>query len=194
MMQRLATLLSVSVLVLLVANPAEANRRALFKSPRAFMGAGCEAGSVVVAGDNSESVSVLFGKYDAGRSSRSGTLRTHCEFSLPISVPPGQRLSVLTAEWQGYVKGRGGFSRRYSAVGSRQRPWRVDRYQSREGMNYLQRDDMYPREVNADCKGGEFNLRINSEIIAAGNDSYIAVDTVDLHNQVVFRLNWVPCQ
>ena len=194
MKTRLATILSVSMLILLVANPAQANRRALFKSPRAFAGAGCEPGTVVVAGDNTESVSVLFGKYDAGRSSRSGTLRTHCEFYLPISVPPGQRLSVLTAEWQGYVKGRGGLSRRYSAVGPRQRPWRVDRYQSREGMNYLQRDDMYPREVNAGCTGGELNLRINSEIIAAGNDSYIAVDTVDLNNQVVFRLNWVPCQ
>jgi hypothetical protein len=194
MKSRIATVLSVSLVILLATQTAEADRRAMFKRIGAFSGAGCEQGSVVVAGENTETISVLFGKYDAGRNSRSGALHTQCEFSLPISVPPGQRLSGLTAEWQGYVKGRGGLSRLYSAVGPRQRPWRVSRYNSAGGTNYLERDDMYPREINRDCSGGELNVRIRSDIIANGPDSYIAVDTLDLQNQVVFRLNWVPCQ
>lgn len=148
----------------------------------------------MTAGENTETLSVLFGKYDAGRNSRSGALHTNCEFSLPITVPPGQRLSVLTAEWQGYVKGKGGLSRLYSKVGVRQHPLRVSRYSAADGRNYVERDDMRPRDMNADCNGGEINIRVRSDIIANGPDSYIAVDTVDLQNQVVFRLNWIPCR
>lgn len=182
-----------SLTLMLAVSSANVDRRAVFKRLNAFVGAGCEQATVAVAGENSETVSVLFSNYDAGFQSRSGALHTSCEFSLPVSVPPGQRLSLLTAEWQGYVKGRGGFSRLYSVIGPRQRPWRVNRYNSTEGLNYLERDDMYPREVNPNCNGGEINIRIKSDIVAAGRDSYIAVDTVDLQKKVVFRLNVTPC-
>jgi hypothetical protein len=191
---RFATVLSVGMLLLIALQPVEANRKAMFKRISALSGAGCEQGSVAVAGENTETLSVLFSQYDAGRESRSGTLHTKCEFSLPISVPPGQRLSVLTAEWQGYVKGRGALSRVYSLTGPRQRPRRVSRYREPEGKNYLERDDMYPREINRNCHGGEINIRVKSNIIAANARSYIAVDTVDLQNQVVFRLHWTPCR
>lgn len=186
-------MLLTSVALLLAMQSADANRRAMFKRLNAFVGAGCEHAAVAVTGENSETVSVLFSNYDAGFQSRSGALHSSCEFSLPVSIPPGQRLSLLTAEWQGYAKGRGGFSRLYSVVGPRQRPWRVNRYNSAEGLNYLERDDMYPREVNPNCNGGEINIRIKSDIIATGRNSYIAVDTVDLQNKVVFRLNVTPC-
>ena len=191
---QVSTYVLLSLALFTVMQSVNANPRAMFKRIGAFSGAGCEQNTVTVAGENSNTVSVLFSKYDAGRNSRSGALHTSCEFSLPISVPAGQRLSVLTAEWQGYVKGRGGLSRLYSAVGPRQRPWRISRYNAAEGKNYLEQDDMYPRDLNTNCSGGEYTLRIKSDLLAASLDSYIAVDTVDLKNQVVFRLNWVPCQ
>jgi hypothetical protein len=59
-----ATVLSIGLVILLATQTADANRRAMFKRVGAFSGAGCEQGSVVVAGENTETMSVLFGKYD----------------------------------------------------------------------------------------------------------------------------------
>lgn len=184
----------VFLLMILLANQVFArDQHARFKKPSMVDGAGCEAGSVTTVGEGTETLSLLFGRYDAGKNSLSGRMRTHCSFSVPVEVPEGYRLSSLSADWMGFIQGKGKLRRHYSILRSGNRPWKVNHYNSPQGLNYLEHDDMEAKRFGDHCQGGQYNIQVNSEIMTAGQDSYIAVDTLDLQNRVTFRLGWSAC-
>jgi len=124
-MKLLTTMTAAAVLALTMVSAVQARPAVYFKNPVNWAGTGCNAGSISVSGANTATLSVLFDKYDAGRDALSGLRRSACSFSVPIKVPRGFQISHLTADWEGYVEGRGQLSRKYFLAG---RPYTEKKY------------------------------------------------------------------
>lgn len=184
-----------ALLALAASQSAYAADPVFFKAPVSFIGTGCDAGSVIVSGENTSSLSVLFGRYDAGKNAVSGLQRSSCNFVVPVHVPRGWQLSLLTADWQGYIQGQGKFVRSYgTSQNPNAIPTQIKSLNSPSGANWQANDGLLHSTVVTGCNGGDFNLRINSSVLANNSNSYAAVDTVDMNNRVVFHLAWRPCR
>ena len=193
-MKILTTIIATAVLGLGLASSVQARPAVYFKNPINFAGTGCKAGSVSVSGANSATLSVLFDAYDAGKDSLSGLRRSACSFSVPIKVPRGLQISHLTADWEGYVEGRGQLSRKYFLAGRPYNSWKRNTYRKPRGGNFTKRDNIYHASFATGCNGGTYNLRINSQIRAMGRNSYAAVDSADLKNRIKLLLRFRPCR
>lgn len=159
-----------------------------------WAGTGCKADSVSVSGENTSSLSILFDSYDAGKDAASGLNRSACSFSLQINVPLGSKVSQLTADWEVFVEGEGELKRKYFLAGQPETSWKNNTYDSPNGDNFTVRDEIDHDSLSTGCKGGQFNLRIDSQVKISKDDSYVAIDSTDLHNKVKFLLRFEPCQ
>ena len=87
-----------------------------FKAPVEINGTGCGPSDLTVIGENSATMTIMFSKSDA-RPSASGLGRFSCNFAIPVHVPSGYRVSLLTATWMGFAEGQTEFTRRYFFAG-----------------------------------------------------------------------------
>jgi hypothetical protein len=189
----LRSVIGAALLSLSMINTAHASS-VYFKNPIQFAGTGCPAGSIAIVGANTPTLSILFDQYDAGKDSTSGKSRTACSFAVPIKVPRGFQISHLTADWQGYVSGKGELKRKYFLAGEPYTGWKTNTHNSPSGGNFLDRDNILHASLATGCDGGQYNLRINSQIRALGGNSYAAVDSADLNNKILFMLKFKKCQ
>jgi hypothetical protein len=95
----------------------------------------------------------------------------------------------MTADWRGFAEGNVELHREYFFAGT-QGPRRTT---SPRG-DYRERDSLMHATVWGGCDGGVVPLRINSSVRAKSRPSYIAVDTIDLNNQIVFHLKSRRCR
>ncbi len=162
-----------------------------FKAPVKFRGTGCPGpNTVTVTGENTDTMTVLFDQFDAAKpkdNAASGMMRTSCSFVVPVHVPPGLQVSNLTADWRGYAEGRTTLRREYFFAGQR-----GPRKTTNPKGDFVERDNLQ-HATWAAC-GADVPMRINSSVRAMSRNSYIAVDTVDLKNKIVFRLKWRKCR
>ena len=169
----------------------QAGAQVTFNAPMQFAGTGCKPGEYSFSGDGTDTLTVLFSAYDAANpqdNAASGMRRTACSFVVPVKVPPGFQVSTMTSDWRGYAEGQTQLFREYFFAGQRGPQART----SPKG-NYTERDNLMNATWSG-CKGGTVPLRINSSVRAITKPSYIAVDTVDLHNKVVFHLESRRCR
>ena len=199
-MKLLTTITAAAILGLSMASSVQAAPAVYFKNPVSWAGTGCTAGSsgginnaVTVQGANSQTLSILFARFDAGSNSVSGLMRSACSFVIPIKIPRGFQISRLTADWEGFVEGRGQLKRKFFLAGSPYTGWRTNNFNMPNGNNFTKRDNLYHASFSSQCNGGTFNLRINSQIRALTPSSYAAVDSADLKNRILFRLQYLPC-
>ncbi|MCI5210074.1 MAG: DUF4360 domain-containing protein [Candidatus Electrothrix sp. ATG2] len=164
-----------------------------FKAPIKFRGTGCPGpNSVSVSGENTDTLTVLFDQFDAAKpkdNAASGMMRTSCSFVVPVHVPSGLQVSTMTADWRGYAEGRTKLHREYFFAG--QRGAKAD---SRPKGDYTLRDNLMHGTVVWGKCGTDVPMRVNASVRAESNPSYIAVDTVDLKNKIVFHLKWRECR
>ncbi|MCI5226238.1 MAG: DUF4360 domain-containing protein [Candidatus Electrothrix sp. AX2] len=162
------------------------------KSPIQFRGTGCPGpNSVTVSGANTDTMTVMFDQYDAAKpknNAASKMMRTSCSFVVPVKVPQGFQVSFLTADWRGYAEGKTKLHREYFIAG--QRGTNVDDFPKGD---YTLRDNLDGTWATS-CRGGVFPMRLNSSVRAISRNSYIAVDTVDLKNKIVFQVKWRRCR
>lgn len=165
----------------------EAAAQVYFQTPIQFAGTGCPPDSYRVSGDGTATLSILFSGYDAANppeKAASKLQRTACSFAVPVHVPSGYQLSVVTADWRGYAAGITQLFREYFFAGKA-----GSRKSSQPISDYVERDD----ELRYGSCGEDVLLRINSSVRADGADSYISVDSVDMQNGVLFHLQWEKC-
>ena len=193
-MKILTTIIATAVLGLGMVSSVQARPAVYFKNPVGWAGTGCKAGSVSVIGANTNTLSILFDAYDAGKDSESGKKRVACSFAVPIKVPRGFQVSHLTTDWEGYIEGKGQLSRKYFLAGRPYTSWKRNTYRKPGGGNFTKRDNIYHASFATGCNGGTYNLRINSQIRALGRSSYAAVDSADLKNKVKFLLRFRRCR
>ncbi len=194
-MKILPTMIASAILGLGLTSGANAvdNNSVYFKAPLDFAGTGCPAGSTAVAGENTDTLSILFGSYDAGKDSVSGKKRVACSFAVPVHVPEGMQVSVMKADWQGFVEGKGELRRKYFFAGQPNEPWEVSTFNKPAGYSFTETDARLHGSLSFSECGEDKVIRINSSIRARGSNSYMAVDTLDLQNKVVFKLQWRQC-
>lgn len=193
-MKILSTVIATTVLSFAIGSTASAATDPVyFKAPLNFAGTGCPAGSIAVTGEDTDTLSILFDAYDAGKDSETGKRRAACNFAVPVHVPQGYQVSVMTADWQGFAEGKTELRRKYFFAGNPNRPWEVSKFNDPNGLNFLERDHRLHRSLSFSECGQDRMIRINSSIRAKRSNAYVAVDTLDLQNKVKFHLQWKTC-
>ncbi|MCI5193620.1 MAG: DUF4360 domain-containing protein [Candidatus Electrothrix sp. AU1_5] len=176
-----------------IASQAFARPPVYFEAPIKFRGTGCPGpNSVTVSGAGTDTLTVLFDQYDAAKPTRNAAskmMRTACSFVVPVRVPNGIQVSHLTADWRGYAEGRTSLHREYFIAGEKQNV-----PNEKPKGDYTVRDNLAHATWASSCNGGVFPMRINSSVRAMSQPSYIAVDTVDLKNKIVFQVKWRRCR
>jgi hypothetical protein len=167
----------------------QAAAQVYFKGPVEFAGTGCGAGTYALTGEGTDTLSILFSAYDAADPpdySVSKLKRAACDIAVPVHVPEGCQISVITADWRGYAAGGAELRREYFFAG---KPSSV-RLSSPEG-DFMNSDQVRYKTVSP--AGEEMIFRINSSIRAMTADSYIAVDSADLHNTLILQVSQESC-
>lgn len=170
---------------------AEAAAQVHFNAPVDFAGTGCGAGSYTVSGEGTNTLTILFSGYDAAipaENAGSNLERASCNFAVPIRVPPGHQVSVMTADWRGYADGSTKFLREYFFAGQAEG---IKKESSPSG-DYTESDSELTHETFSKC-GEDVTLRINSSVEALADGSYIAVDSTDMKNTLILHLEQKNC-
>lgn len=192
------TLLASIAATLLITQPGFASGKnpVHFKAP-AYSGTGCPTGSAdySITPDGS-TLSILFGRYEADAGNRSRDRKT-CNISIPVRVPNGYQVSLITADYRGFVdlpkrSDSARLSRTYFFAG--QLGFRKNNtFNGRSSKDYLVRDEMLATTGTWSACGRDVNMRINSSMMARGKNAYASVDTVDLKSDMKFHLQFRRC-
>jgi hypothetical protein len=167
-----------------------------------YGGNGCPAGSVsATLSPDAKSLSLLFDEYivEAGGESGRSFDRKSCNIAIPVFVPQGLSISVITIDYRGYnnlpTGARSEFNVEYFFAGARGPSFR------RTFNGVLDEDYMIRNELTAqavvwsDC-GADVNLRTNSSIRVTTRNNRQALATVDSQDvsaAIIYQLQWRPC-
>lgn len=190
-MKTLRTLIAAATLATVAATSAHAapdQNGVFFKDP-AIAGSGCEAGTVDYAiTPDGQTLSILFESFAA-----SGSSNKTCNIAVPVHVPNGYQVSLMTADYRGLVKGSASLNRSYFFAGATGPSLVTPLMGSGSGKEYTQRDSLITSSNSYAKCGEDVNLRVNSRIMSKSNNSSISVDSLDLQNGIVFKLQYRPC-
>ncbi|MCI5227591.1 MAG: DUF4360 domain-containing protein [Candidatus Electrothrix sp. AX2] len=165
-----------------------------FNEPIDFAGTGCPADSLT-ATVNGTTLSIFFEDYFV----ESELKRISCDFAVPVHVPAGWQVSLITADWRGEAIGEAELHREYFFAGQTDGINILtsfnDDYYMKHDKNYVERDSLEPSVYTA-CQSEDRDvvLRINSSIRTINDTSSIHMDTIDMDNKVVFKLNSRTCR
>ncbi len=159
-----------------------------------FAGTGCGTGLYApsVSGDGTDTLSILFSKYDAAdpaADAASGLQNASCNFAVPIHVPAGYQISELKADWRGFSAGPTEFFREYFFAGKT-----GIRKTSNPYSDFTEQDQNIKFSSCAENGEKDIILRINSSIKAMGSENYnyIVIDSVD--QSLILKLQIEKCQ
>ncbi len=188
-MKTLNTLIAAATLALVTSQAAVAapsNNTVFFMDP-AIAGSGCPAGTTDYAlTPDGQTLTILFDSYAADPGNKT------CNIAVPVHVPNGFQVSLMTADYRGFVEGKAELRRSYFFAGQTG-PSLKTNLSSPGGKEYTQRDNLLAMSnILARC-GKDVNLRINSRIRTKTNSSFISVDSLDLNNGMIFHLQYKRC-
>lgn len=157
-----------------------------FQAP-AIAGTGCPAGTTdFVITPDGQTLSILFDAFTADP----GNLT--CNIAVPVHVPNGFQVSLMTADYRGFVQGQAELRRSYFFAGDTG-PSLATPLSSPNGKEYTQRDNLLTMSESLARCGQDVNLRINSRIRTINNNSSISVDSLDLNNGMILHLQYRRC-
>lgn len=183
------TLLSSALLtaILSQANVANANPNGVYFQAPAIAGSGCPAGTTDFAiTPDGQTLTILFDAYSADPGNKT------CNIAVPVHVPNGFQVSLMTADYRGFVEGNAELSRSYFFAGETG-PKLTTPFNG-GGREYTERDNLTTSSHTFARCGQDVNLRINSRIRTKNDHSSISLDSLDLNNGVIFHLQYQPCQ
>lgn len=158
-----------------------------FQAP-AIAGSGCPAGTTDFAiTPDGQTLTILFDAYSADPGNKT------CNIAVPVHVPNGFQVSLMTADYRGFVEGRADLRRSYFFAGE-VGPTLVTPFNAGGGREYTERDNLTTSSNSFARCGQDVNLRIQSRITTKTNNSSISVDSLDLNNGMVFQLQYQRCQ
>jgi len=155
-------------------------------SPPSIKGSGCSGSSNYRLTPNHKTLSISFKKFVASPSNKT------CSITIPINVPSGFKISVLTADYRGFVKGEGELKRSYRASGSSGGA-KNNRFKKTGGDDYYVNDNLLGMNKKLSQCGKSITLKINARIKASGSGSRISVDSDDSSSGAIFHLQYKPC-
>ncbi|MCW5212395.1 DUF4360 domain-containing protein [Desulfobulbus sp. TB] len=169
-----------------------------FNAPINFAGTGCPVGSMTFAGEGTTTLSVIFSQYDAANppaDASSDLQRSSCNFAVPVHIPAGWQISLLTSDWRGFAAGEAELHREYFFADQTSGMTLITPFNDPDGIDYTESDSLESSSYTA-CQSEDRDvmLRINSALQAKSDESYIGIDTIDMNNKVIFKLNSRTCR
>ncbi len=157
-----------------------------FQDP-AIAGSGCPAGSTDYAiTPDGQTLTILFDAYSADPGNKT------CNIAVPVHVPNGYQVSLMTADYRGFIEGSAELRRSYFFAGQTGPSLKTD-FSSSGGKEYTERDNLLTMSESFARCGQDVSLRINSRIRTKTNSSSISVDSLDLNNGMIFHLKYNKC-
>jgi len=169
-----------------------------------YGGTGCPAGSAsVTLSPDYKSLSLIFDSYvaEAGESSRRSIDRKTCSVAIPIHIPQGMSVSIISVDYRGYIalpnsRATASFNAEYFFAGSMgprfSRNWRGaadTNYQFNNGISLT-------ALVWSPC-GESVNMRVNTSMLVRNpvynNDAMASVDSADFRTGILYQLQWRQC-
>ncbi len=163
---------------------------------------GCPDGSAsVTLSPDAKSLSILFDEYyvEAGGSTNKSLDRKSCNIAIPVHVPQGLSVSILTIDYRGYNSlpsgARSVFNVEYFFAGQRGPTF------SKTFNGALDKDYLITNKLKASALvwskcGADVNLRTNSSIrvqTRQNKEALATVDSQDVSAAIVYALQWKKC-
>jgi len=146
-------------------------------------GSGCPSGTVSVI-QNGNAVSILLQAYSAESSEWDNRDRKSCNIAVPIEVEDNTQIAVQKYDYRGYAYAQGGdeasFSVEYFFAGTRGPV--VKRDFTKHDADFTLTDTVVSAAYSK-CGPRSEILRVNTSIMAKGNEAMIQVDSIDKVNQ-----------
>ncbi len=189
--------------IALVATASQAHPDDISLGAPAYGGDGCPAGSVsATLSPDEKALSILFDQYQASAGGDTGRSfdRRSCNVAIPVHVPQGRSISILSIDYRGFNKlprgGRSQFNVEYFFAGGRGPSFR------RNFNGPLEDDYIISNELVADALvwsgcGVDVNLRTNSSLrvnTSRNREALATVDSEDVTAAIVYHVQWRACQ
>jgi hypothetical protein len=167
-----------------------------------YGGTGCPGGSVsATLSPDATSLSLLFDSYlvEAGGDTGKKFDRKSCNIAIPVHVPQGISVSVLSIDYRGYNNFSAGadsqFNVEYFFAGARG-PTFTQKFKGPKDEDYLIHNELTAQTIVWSKCGADVNLRTNSSIRVNTKNNQQALATVDSQDvsaAIVYQLQWKKC-
>jgi hypothetical protein len=170
----------------------------------AYGGNGCPAGtaSATVSPDQ-QSLSILFDQFasEAGGATRKRMDRKSCNLSIPVTVPQGYSVAVISVDYRGYLGIPSGAQSRFEAeyfwAGSRGPKISRAFYGPISDSFNVTDNLLATTQVWTPC-GASVILRVNASMLAQTNryneQTLAIVDSADVDGRLIYQLQWRTCR
>jgi hypothetical protein len=168
-----------------------------------YGGNGCPAGSAsATLGTDGKTLSILFDQFMVEAGGANPNLsRKSCNITVPIRIPQGFSVSVISVDYRGYVSlptsAQARLSAEYFFAGSN--ALRYEKvFNGRSDTDYLFTNKMAIEAVVWSACGASPNLRVNAAMLVKsnryGDEALATVDSADLSAGLVYQLQWKRCR
>ena len=167
-----------------------------------YGGTGCPGGSVsTTLSPDAKSLSLLFDAYSvqAGGDTGKSFDRKSCNIAIPVHVPQGLSVSILTIDYRGYNNipsgGKTTFGVEYFFAGQKG-PTFNKTFNGPLDKDYLITNKLQATALVYSACGADVNLRTNSSIrvqTKQNKEAFASVDSEDVGASVKFLLQWKQC-
>ena len=192
---------AVALSALAAAGPASADDISL--GIPGYGGTGCPGGSVsTTLSPDAKSLSLLFDHYEVSAGGATGRSydRKSCNVAIPVHVPHGYSLAVLSVDYRGYNHlpraGTSQFNVEYFFAGGRGPAFRRTFYGALDSDYTINNQLMAESLVWSPC-GADVNLRTNASMRVSspyGEEASATVDSEDVNAAIVYHLQWRACR
>lgn len=200
-MNNLPTLsvLSTGIFYLALSTSAQAASVQLGKP--SYGGNGCPAGSASASiSPDGKTLSILFDKYlvEAG-GQQNRVSRKSCNLSIPVKVPNGLSVSLISADYRGFVEAPSGTSARLDTeyfFGGSRGPRFSHKFKGPHSAPYTKSHKLRATANVWSACGADVNLRVNSSTTVNsrnGQEAMATVDSADFQAGMVYRLKYRSC-
>ena len=167
-----------------------------------YGGTGCPDGSAsVTLSPDAKSLSIIFDEYfvEAGGATNKSFDRKSCNIAIPVHVPQGLSISILTIDYRGYNNIPAGakttFGVEYFFAGAKG-PTFTKSFNGALDDDYLITNKLQASALVWSACGADVNLRTNSSIrvqTKQNKEALATVDSQDVSAAIVYQLQWKQC-
>ena len=191
---------AVALSALTAAMPASADDIAL--GVPGYGGSGCPAGSVsATLSPDAKSLSLIFDQYEVAAGGMTGRSydRKACNVAIPVHVPAGYSIAVLSIDYRGYnhlpVGATSQFNVEYFFAGGRGPAFRRSFWGALDTDYFINNQLVAENLVWSPC-GADVNLRTNSSMrvnTVANREASATVDSEDVNAAIIYHLQLRRC-
>lgn len=169
----------------------------------AYGGSGCPGGSAsATISPDGRSLSLLFDQYQARAGGQSGQAidRKTCNIAIPVHVPQGYSVSILSIDYRGFnslpAGARSQFDVEYFFAGNRGPGW-TRSFTGPQSESFVLNNQVVAEATVWSACGADVNLRTNTSLLVNSNsynqEALASVDSADVAASVIYQLQWKRC-